>query len=344
MAKTKTKTPAVKIPESKLIKALAELQGAIEKGDALEDADPEGGLSTEGEPLSTAAPSGKGGGTRKSQRSSSSSSSVEKAESSSSSSGSSSDDDDDEDASKAMSASDFGSDDDEDEKKSKKKDKGKKKPPPFIKKAAESCSSDSESSDDDGSTEKSFGETATQDETIAKAIDVSDFLKSLVDQLSLSDIEIAKSLVRLEQRISAKLDAVAASFAKSFERQAGFNARSAQALAAIGNIVQDNVDVTKSLANSPAPAPRGKAVLSKGEVNNPPWGNGGGNQMAAGSEGDFIAEASELTPEAVGDWLFKKSAANQIDPRMIMAWEADRYSVETLPVQIRKALVNDLCK
>ena len=56
------------------------------------------------------------------------------------------------------------------------------------------------------------------------------------------------------------------------------------------------------------------------------------------------AELADVSQEAIGDWLFKKSMANQIDSKLILAWEADRYSVEALPVQVRKALVNDLCK
>jgi len=315
MGKAKTK-----IPENKLLKALTELEDAIEKGDSLEDADPEGGLSTEGTPLSNKAPSGRG---------------EAKKSHDTDSDGGDDDDDDKENTSKAFSESDTA--------------------PPFKKKGAKasSSSSDDESSDadddessdaddDDDDTSKSFREVAEGDETMAKAIEVSDFIEAMVDQLSLSMGQMAKSLRRIEERLAARIDN---RVAKSIASQQSFNARLAQAVSAIGNTVQDDlVDVVKSLANSPA-APRGKAMLSKGEVNQPPWSGAQSDaNMAAGSGGDFLQELSELSAEQIGEWLFKKSMTNQIDSKLILAWEADRYNVEALPVQVRKALVNDLCK
>lgn len=325
--------PKAKIEENALLKALTDLQDQVAKGDALEEQDPEGGLSTEGEPLSTAAPSGKGESTRKSRRSSSSrssssgdddSSSVEKAE----------DDDDD-------SASSDGS--------SRKPFPPKKK----MKKAAAESSSDGASSDDGSgddesdSTEKSFKQVAEQDETMAKAIEISSFLEALVDQVSASMSQMRKSIVEglqgIEQRLAARIDS---RVAKSAAAQHEFNTRLAAGVAAIGNAVQDEViDLVKSFANAPA-QPRGRAVISKGEVNTPPWqGVQRDARMANGSDdGDYVAELRELSSEAIGDWLFKKSCNNAIDQRLIMAWENDRYNPETLPVQVRKALVNDLCK
>jgi hypothetical protein len=124
--------------------------------------------------------------------------------------------------------------------------------------------------------------------------------------------------------------------------------RLAKAIAAIGNTVQDDVLVMiKSLSDQPAVAPRGKAVLSKGEVNQPPWGGpqivNADQRMLNGAD-DYVAELSELPRETIESWLFKKSATNQIDPNIIIAWEADRYAIESLPVQVRKALTNDLIK
>ena len=183
---------------------------------------------------------------------------------------------------------------------------------------------------------------------MAKAIEVSDFLESMVDQIGVAFSRLAKSFTKELQAVESRLNArIDNRVAKSVAIHQDFNTRLAKAVSAIGNAVQDDVvEVVKSLVNSPASAPRGKAVLSKGEVNQPPWaGSQADNRMANGSGGDdFLAELSELPQDAIGDWLFKKSAVNQIDPKLMIAWEADRYNPEALPLQVRKALVNDLCK
>jgi len=323
-------TKTNKIPENKLLKALAELEDVIEKGASLEDADPEGGLSTEGTPLSRKAPSGRGEAKKSRHSSFEDESSVSKAEDDESESDDDDDDDDDSDISNMLSASDAA--------------------PPFKKKGAPAKDDDSDDddrgddNDSDDDTEKSFREVAEGDETMAKAIEVSDFIEAMVDQLSGAMGQMAKALRRIEERLGARIDH---RVAKSLASQQNFNARLAQAVSAIGNSVQDDlVDVVKSLANSPV-SPRGKALLSKGEVNQPPWSGSQSNaSMADGSDGggDYLAEVNDLSPEVVGEWLFKKSMTNQIDSKLIMAWEADRYNVEVLPVQVRKALVNDLCK
>jgi hypothetical protein len=327
MAKTKNK-----IPEGKLLKALAELEDSVEKGDALEDADPEGGFSTEGTPLSDAAPSGRGE-TRKAHA-----------------------DDDDEsddessDTSKAFSASDMMSSKEAPKKKKSKKTE-KAFPPPKAKAKAkdddsssDASSDDDDNGDDDSSTEKSFRETVDQDETISKAIEVSDFLEALVDQVSLTMLKVVdgfqKSIVSMESRLNARIDN---RVAKGVSLQHDFNTRLAKAISAIGNDVQEQSDIVKSFSNQPA-QPRGRAVLSKGEVNQPPWGGGqgGGSHMADGSA-DF-GELANLDKDKVGDWLFAKSSRNQIDPRLILAWEANHYDVTTLPEEIKKSLANDLLK
>lgn len=332
----KRNTTKVQLPESKLLKALSELSEDVEKGDALEDRDPEGGLSTEGSPLSNAAPKGKS--TKKSARHESTAdesdeddeSEVEKSDSESI-------------VSKMLSCS---GDDDE-------------SPPPFKKKKskkvakAESMSSgsddDSEGADDesDEPAKKSFRETAEQDETVSKGMEVSTFLEALVDQLSISlmqiDARVAKSMKRLEERLGSRIDN---RVAKSVAIQQDFNARLAKGMKAIGETVQNDViDMIKSLGDAPA-APRGKALLSKGEVNQPPWsGNQAGEgRMANGSDDDFVAELGDLSQEAIGNWLFQKSCANTIDPKLIFAWENAHYNVEALPVQVRKSLANDLLK
>jgi len=338
-----------RIPESKLLKALADLEDTA-KGDPLDDADPEGGLSPEGEPLSSAAPSGRGDGTRKSSRRSSASSPFGSRSSSSGASSSASDDDDD-DAASMMSS---------------------RKPPPApprkpgkkVSKAeppASSMSSDDDdddaSGDDSGSgdppAEKSFRQRAENDETMRKAIVVNRFIESMVDQLSLALHSMTKSVKRsfdaLEARLTAHIDS---RVAKSMASQHSFNVRMAKAVSAIGNTIQDDlVDIVKSIADQPAGQPRGRAVLSKGEVNQPPWSgfasrlNEDQRLLAGGSEGGGgvdIEALRALPPNKIGDWLFAKSAKNQLDSRVILAWEADRYDPAMLPPTVQKALADDL--
>lgn len=348
MGKTKDKT----IPEGKLLKAIAELE-EFAKGDALEGADPEGGLSTEGKPLSDEAPSGRGESTKKSRAAASSpfeSGSGDDDDDSASSSGSSGDDDDDGDddssVSEAMSA-----------RRSpppKGKTKGKGKTEKSVRKAERrSSSSSSAASSDAGSgAEKSFRRQAEGDEVVRKAIVVNDFLEALVDQLSLAlhgvQTSIAKSLRKLEDTLTARIDE---RVSKSTTTQQEFNARLAKAVSAIGTTVQEDLlgmaDAVKSLSDQPVSRPRARAVLSKSEVNQPPWAGAAGvdaDQRLLDGTDERVAALSNLSQDAIGDGLFKLSARNQVDPQLIMAWEADRYNVEALPMQVRKALANELIK
>jgi hypothetical protein len=323
-----------RIAESKLIKALAELEG-IAKSDPLEEADPEGGLSTEGEPLSTAAPSGRGEKTKKSRTSASSPFG-----------GSSS----------SSASSDGGDDDDDKAPPFKKKDKGKKVSKARSASSSAASSEDDDGSDDDSDAEKSFREQAEGDETLRKGMIVNDFLESMVDQISLALLSVrqgiqqsfAKSLQETEARLSARIDE---RVEKSSTAQQGFNARLAKAVQAIGNIVQDDLlgmaDMVKSLADQPVGSPRGKAVLSKGEVNQPPWGGpsvvGADQRLASGSD-DYTEQLRELSPTVISDQLFKMAANNRLDQNVILAFEADRYDVGALPAAVRKALANELIK
>lgn len=329
-----------KLSESKLIKAINALEESVAKGDALEDADPEGELSTEGDPLSGAAPRGRSE-TRKSRRASSSRSSSS-SDSSSSGSGDR--------VSEMMSA------------------RPKGRGAPVVRKGPDmsgSSSSDDDSSNDDSSSdgggyggdrdsegaEKSFRQRADGDETLRKGMLVNDWLEALVDQISLSmrdlSVSVKKSLARLERNLTSQ---VQDQVSKGFAGQTEFNVRLARGVAAIGSSIQEEVidnigEMVKSIGNQPLTAPRGKAVLSKGEVNQPPWS---GPQLVTGpgpdGGGDFLAELGEISPDKIGDWLFKKSALNQVDPKVIMAWEADRYDNASLPLSVRKALVDDLNK
>ncbi len=311
-----------KIPEGKLLKALAELEDSVAKGDTLQERDPEGGLSAEGKPLSDKAPRGK--------------SDAKKSEAQD-------DDEDEEDTAKAFSASDMGSDDESSDASSE-----DDAPPPSLKKTKKSFpppkakKDDDSSSDDDA--EKSLRAAADQDETMSKAIEVSDFLEAMVDQLSLTMLNMTKSfqtaIADMEGRINARIDS---RVSKGIALSQDFNGRLAKAISAIGTSVEEQADLVKSFGNQPAVAPRGKAVLVKSDVNQPPWSAGGHASMADGSDADF-GDLTGVPVEKIGDWLFAKSARNQIDPRLIMAWEANRYDVTTLPEEIQKSLANDLLK
>jgi hypothetical protein len=319
----------MKIPESKLIKALAELE-SLAKGDDLEDADPEGGLSAEGKPLSDAAPKGRSESTKKSRAGASS----PFGGSSSSSADSSSD-------GPPMPPP----------KKSKKDDKGKKVSKAKSMSSSAASSSESEDGDDDDA-EKSFREQADDDETMSKGLQVNEFLEAMTDQLSLALLHVkeslAKSIAEMEERVTAHIDG---EIAKSIGSRREFESRLAKAVAAIGNTIQGDllpvVDMVKSLSDQPVGSPRGKAVLSKGEVNQPPWSGPGGNadrQLVEGSAGDYVEELQSLGTKAISDWLFKKSATNQLDSNVLVAFEADRYNVALLPAQVRKAIADDLLK
>lgn len=317
-----------RIPENKLLKALNELEESIAKGDELEEADPEGGLSTEGEPLSGAAPRGRDT-TRKSRRARSSMSSMS---SSSDDGGSSSSSSGRPGIAEMMSAGG-----------------GKPRGKPVKKggSMSSSASSDDRSSDGDSGTEKSFRARAEADETIRKGMVVNDFLEAVVDRiddaLTALSASITKSLREAEARLGARLDA---SVAKSTGAQQDFNARLAKAVSAIGNTVQNDLidgmgEVMKSLADQPASSPRGKAILSKGEVNQPPWSGGAG---AGDGDAADVAELNNLPQEKVANWLYAKAQRNEIDPSMLISWEAARYDADMLPPQIRKAMANDLIK
>lgn len=319
-----------RIPESKLLKALAELED-VAKGDALEEADPEGGLSTEGEPLSDGAPRGRGEQTKKSRGRGSS----PFGDSASSSSDSSDDDDDDDDASSDASSP-------APPPKKEKKDKKAK-----VRKAADSSSED----DDDGA-EKSFREMADGDETMRKGLLVNDFLTAMTDQLSLALLHvkesIAKSIAAAEARLAERIDD---HFAKSTASRREFDVRLAKGIAAIGTAVHGELlpmaDMVKALSDQPAPAPRGKAVLSKGEVNQPPWGgpaSGADRNMANGSDGETIEALRAIPTNQINNWLFDKIAKSQIDQNVSIAFEADRYDPAFLPPAVRKALADDFIK
>lgn len=305
--------------DDQIMKALDELEEiALEKGDAMFDADPEGGLSTEGKPLSDKAPSGKGeavkamGGSSASSSSSASDSSSEKAP----------------------------------PKKMKKAAGGKmKKQMPSMAysssasesaddKESESAAGRESASDESSSMDKSFRQVADEDETMAKAMEVSEFIEAMVDQLSASHGDLSKSVAGLRAHVDDRV-------AKSQAAQGDFNRRMAHAVVSLGKQQGEILDLLKSISNQPAVAPRGKALLSKAEVNQPPFAGGG--QADQGGDVD-VADLSQVPSEKICDWLFNKAMENKVPHLLISEFESSRYNPEVLPAQIRKALANDLCK
>jgi len=269
-----------KIQERDLLKALNELEDLVEKGDALENQDTEGGLSTQGTPLSSKAPSGRSD-TKKSDR-----------------------------MAKMLSASDTASDDD---------DEG----------SGDGASPDEQSDDDDGDsgedTSKSFRQHADENDTMHKAIEISDFIAAMVDQTSDSLTDVQKSLTWVAENIGTRIE-------KSEAAQSNFNTRLAKAVVSIGNTVSGLAELVGQLAGQPN-VPQRRAVLSKSEVVDPYLGG----QPSGGDLGD-------VSKSQIQDWLFDKAGRNEIDPVMVTVFEQNGYNPEVLPVQIRKALINDLRK
>ena len=269
---------AGKIKEESLLKALNELEAAVAKSDVLEDADTEGGLSSEGTPLSSKAPSGRG--------------SVTKAAAVSSS-----------DAGSEDAASDAGSEDAESD---------------------DAESDDAGSDDSEAPAAKSFREVADADETMQKAIEVSDFIEAMVDQTSSSLGAVTKSLHRIEKSVGARID-------RSESVQQNFNARLAKAVVQIGNSVNELANIVRAFSDTPS-VPQRRAVLSKSEVLQPHLGGGAPDDLATADRSKII------------DWLVNKSLANQLDAVTITAFEQSGYNPDALPPMVRKALANDLAK
>jgi len=284
------------VSEEALLKSLNELEEAVLKGgDELLDQDPEGGLSTEGEPLSKKAPKGK----------------ADVAKADDGSSDDASDDEDDvnkgADMSDDESEEDDGSGDGDGDDMS--DDESEEKPPMPMKKGKKGMS-------------KSLRERADEGETTAKAIEVSDFIESMIDQASDAYADLQKAFSDEVASLEGRLE-------KSEAYQRNFNGRLAKGLVDIGKMLVDTNKLIKSLVNSPNPQMR-KSILSADEIQEPSRGGGGGDE-------------TQLHPAKVAEWLFNKSMAGEIDSLLVTQYEVHR-NIEALPVQVRKALVNDLRK
>lgn len=278
MGKNKT------VKEKDVLKALNELEDMV-KGDAMEEQDPEGGLSTEGKPLSNKAPSGKGAPNMgKAMASSEDASSVDKADAAS----------DDE-------SDDEGSDDE--------------------------SSPDEDSSDEEEPMGKSFRNRADEDEEMAKGLMVSPFLEAMTDQLSSTMEDLGKSLTAvLDNRIS-----------KSEAAQHEFNVRLAKGVVVIGKRVEmltkSLADFQNSLGNQPH-VPQRKSVLNKSEIAEP---------HQNGENGDD-GDQPRINHKDMEEWLINKAQSGDILPVHVTVWEQNNRNPASLPLPIRKAMMNDLAK
>lgn len=311
MAKTKT-------TESDLLKALSELEDAansLAKGDRLAQQDTEGGLSTQGTKLSGKAPTGR------------------KA-----------------DLSKMLSASDdvsadAGSEEDEPPKTKKVK---KALPPPKDKEdesedesaggdeSADDDSSDNESDDEGGDDEsmgKSLREDAEGNETLSKAMEVSEFLEALVDTTSES---LSRSTKHLAKSLGTKIT-------DSFAAQGEFNTRLARGVVGLGKMVKSLaeqnarlVEIIEGWGGQASIAPRGRAVLNKSEL--APAPNGGES-----GESDDSGDAAPRRVD-IENWLIEKA---QHDPNMaiyVAQFDNAGGNPNVLPQALRKSMMHDLKK
>lgn len=293
-----SKSGKPQITETDLLKSLNELEEAVLKGgDELLDQDPEGGLSTEGEPLSKKAPKGKTGNTE-----------VAKSDDDSSDNG-----DDDDDVNKGGDDdSDDGSEDDASE---------------------DDASEDEDASGGDDESEpsmpmkkgkkmgKSLRDRADEDETMSKAIEVSDFIEALVEQNSQALDDLSKSF-------SEELGGVNDRLSKSEAYQRNFNGRLAAGLINMGKVMSEQLGLIKSMINQPNPQMR-KSVLSNAEISEPH------------RRGDD--DSNSLNPGKVAEWLMEKAMAEEISPLLVTQFEVHQ-NIEALPADVRKSLINDLRK
>jgi hypothetical protein len=302
MKKNRHKNEKPQYNDRQLLKAMNELEATLQKGgDELLEQDPEGGLSTEGEPLSKKAPKGKGSDAEvtKSDDDSDDGGSDDGSEEDTAMKGGDDDSEEDDDGSDEG-GSDDGSDDESDD----------ESPPMPTKKSSKG-----------GKVTKSLRERADDDETLQKAIEISDFLEAIVDQSSETINDMTKALIDDNQVIKRRLH-------KSEQYQRDFNGRLAAGLIAMGRAQQETLSLVKSLLGQPNVRMR-KSVLSSDEVIEPH------------RRGDD--DEAAIHPAKIADWLFKKAVAGDIDQLNVIQFET-HGQLGALPPDIRKALINDLQK
>lgn len=178
-----------------------------------------------------------------------------------------------------------------------------------------------ETSSPDKEMTKSFKEVAEEDDTIAKAIEVSGFMEQLVALTSDSIDSLRKSVVELEAGNSQ------------------FNTRMRKAIVAIGNATMENRDLIKSLIEKlggvPAPRREGKTLLSKSDIHDRSFTN----DDSAG-EGE-LDHTNPKHRQAVANWLFNKVTKGELDPTIVTMYESNTAA---LPLDLMKSCENDLFK
>lgn len=302
------------LKERDVLKALNDLEEAValSKGDAMEDADPEGGLSTEGTPLSNKAPSGKGAPNMDAKKSRHKG-------------------DDDDDVDKGMDASSVASSDSSSVDKAD-ADSGSGD----ASDESGDADSESESSDDDDSESmamsKSLRQRAEEDEEMHKGLMVAPFLEAMVDQMSSTIDDMNKSF---HAHIDRKIE-------KSMEKQGDFNIRLAKGMVTLGKmmkeimpLVKSQAEVIKSFGNLPN-VPQRKSVLNKSEIAERDGGDGDDDatreNMAKVNRRDTI------------DWLIDKAEKGEVPAVMVTQYENSGYNPQSLPLPLRKAMMSDLAK
>ena len=298
------------ISESGLLKALEALEVDVAKsGDSLENRDPEGGMSSEGTPMS-----------RTGQKSS----------------------------------------------KKRRMRKGDEEPPPPKGKDEEEDEEeeDEEEEDDRMAAKKALEHDLAKGfehgmyEDAADALDAAPFLDGLAKNLT-------KSLGGVEDKLGSAVVVLAKSVEVAHADRREFEVRSAQALHAIGTTV---VGMQKSLAemqeqfaammNQPN-VPRRKSVLSKSDVQKPPFEQGGEQYRpglgAAQLDGGDNAHLASLVQNSLSPEQINKSLNNMFDQaragqggadagqigQMIIRYDANDKNVSVLPTAVLQRIANE---
>ena len=209
------------------------------------------------------------------------------------------------DAAKAMSASDMGSgdedassDDDDD------KDKGNGK-------------QDDASGDGDDDDAEAMSKSFREDETVQRAVEVSEFLEALVDQNVEGFVRLHKSLSGNLRKSDARVIRVEDMLLKS-----------TMALAKGMTIIAKRLDDLTNRLNSTAAPPRPRGILNKSEVVQHPTYDNDGNE--------------QITRKQMSDWLVQKAAINEIPDQAVIQFEINGYNPETLAPNIKERMFRDL--
>ena len=158
---------------------------------------------------------------------------------------------------------------------------------------------------------KSFADLFAGDDDIKKAVEVSPFFESLTDQTTNALDNLKKSVSEVETGLS--------SFSQN---QRAFNQNLAKGFIHLGNMM---IEIKKSLDNRPVD-PMRKSFLSEAEYAKTPGEQGQGPSY-----------------KEISDWLMRKSMAREIPIHLVTLFEQEK-SLDVLPGELRKSLVNDLMK